>query len=224
MSKRGEAQSLTLDVYQQIRQAIFDGRLTPGTRLAPGPLSKEYNASTTVMREALLLLTGDRLVISVPGHGFRIPDLSAGELRDLTLLRIHNDSLALSLAIERGSLEWETEVIAAHHRMTRIPRRIGDKAQAPNPDWFNAHRNFHARLIEGCGIPLLTDICDKLAAATEIYRVFAVPKTTAIARNVEAEHAAILEAVIARDAARATTLLAAHYKATENSLLTSWSA
>lgn len=224
MSKRGDAKSLALDVYQQIRQAIFDGRLLPGARLAPGPLSKEYDVSTTVLREALILLTGDRLVVSTPGHGFSVPGLNPSELKDLTLLRCHNESLAISLAIERGSLEWETEVISAHHRLSRIPRRVCENLQTPNPDWFNAHRAFHAKLLEGCGVPALIDICDKLAASTEIYRVASVPRTRNPSRDVEAEHAAILDVVIRRDAEAAARLLCAHYHATEEGLLANWSA
>lgn len=222
MSKRGDAKSLALDVYQQIRQHIFDGHYQPGTRLAPTFLGKEYDVSTTVLREAMLLLTGDRLVVSTPGSGFSIPELQRQELTDLTMLRCHNESLALRLAIERGGLEWESEVISAHHKMTRIPRRKPESPSVPNPVWFNAHRAFHSKLLSGCGIPALINICEKLSAETEIYRVYSVPKTKSDPRDVETEHADILAAVLAHDAPRATALLVAHYDTTKERLLTHW--
>lgn len=222
MSKRGDAKSLALDVYQRIRQDIFDGHIKPGTRLQPGILGKEYSASTTVVREALILLTGDRLVVSQIGVGFSVPELDRKELHDLTLVRCHNETLALTLAIERGGVDWETEVLAAHHRLSRTPRRTPGDELYGNPDWFSAHRVFHAKLIEACGIPALTDICDKLAAATEIYRVSSGPITTSSARNVEKEHADILEAVLNRDAAQASALLERHYTATAKNLLAHW--
>lgn len=222
MSKRGDAKSLALDVYQRIRQGIFDGHITPGTRLQPSVLGKEYSASTTVVREALILLSGDRLVVSQIGLGFSVPELDRKELRDLTLLRCHNETLALRLAIERGGVDWETEVLSAHHRLSRTRRRTPDDDLHGNPDWFHAHRAFHAKLIEGCDIPALTDICDKLAAATEIYRVSSGPVTTSSARDVEKEHADILEAVLNRDATQATTLLKQHYQVTVDNLLAHW--
>lgn len=222
MSKRGDAKSLALDVYQQIRQHIFDGHYQPGTRLAPTVLAKEYDVSTTVLREAMLLLTGDRLVVSTPGHGFSIPELQLQELTDLTMLRCHNEALALQLAIERGGLEWESAVISAHHKMTRIPRRNPESPEVPNPEWFNAHRDFHSKLLAGCGIPALIDICEKLSAATEIYRVYSVPKTKSLKRDVETEHADLLAAVLAHDTARAVALLIAHYEGTKERLLAHW--
>ncbi|MBW6419754.1 GntR family transcriptional regulator [Celeribacter sp. PS-C1] len=222
MSKRGDAKSLALDVYQRIRQGIFDGYIKPGTRLQPSVLGKEYSASTTVVREALILLSGDRLVNSQIGVGFSVPELDRNELHDLTLVRCHNETLALTLAIERGGVEWETEVLAAHHRLSRTPRRTPGGEVHGNPDWFNAHRAFHAKLIEACGIPALTDICDKLAAATEIYRVSSGPITTSSARNVEKEHADILAAVLNRNATQAAALLKQHYQATAENLLAHW--
>lgn len=224
MSKQGDTKSLALNVYQQIRQNIFDGHYQPGMRLAPALLAKEYGVSTTVLREAMILLTGDRLVVSTPGYGFSVPELQRNELQDLTLLRCHNEALAIELAIERGGLEWETEVISAHHIMTRIPRRKPENPEVPNPEWFNAHRAFHSKLLSGCGIPALIDICEKLSAATEIYRVYSVPITRAVKRDVETEHANILEAVLAHDTQRAVALIKAHYEATEASLLANWPA
>ncbi|GAA0616192.1 DNA-binding transcriptional regulator CsiR [Paenochrobactrum glaciei] len=193
-------------------------------RLGPALLAKEYGASTTVLREAMILLTGDRLVVSTPGSGFSIPELERSELKDLTLLRCHNESLALQLAIERGGLKWETEVISAHHIMTRIPRRTLENPEVPNPEWFNAHRTFHSKLLSGCGIPALIDICEKLSSATEIYRVYSVPMTRAAKRDVETEHADLLEAVLAHDTPRAVALLKAHYETTEAGLLANWPA
>jgi len=222
MSKRGDSKSLAMDVYRRIRQGIFEGEIKPGTRLQPGVLSKQYSASTTVVREALILLSGDRLVTSSIGQGFSVPELDREDLSDLTLIRCHNETLALKLAIERGGVEWETELLATHHRLARTQRRTSDNQSHGNPEWFNAHRAFHSKLIQACGIPALIDICEKLAAETEIYRVASGSVTTSSARNVEQEHADILDAVLARDVGKACELLRRHYSATEEMLLSHW--
>ncbi|MDR5654003.1 GntR family transcriptional regulator [Ruixingdingia sedimenti] len=224
MSRRGDAKSLVHDVSRKLRQSIFEGKLKPGDRLQPGVLSKEFGTSTTVVREALILLGNDRLVRSSTGQGYFIPRLDPVELRDLTKVRCHTESLALTLAIERGTLEWESELTAAHHRLTRTPRRSPNESRHSNPEWFKAHRDFHAKLIEACGIEVLTDFCDTLAAATELYRLWSGPIAASAtkARDVEKEHADILEAVLARDAPRATALLVAHYTTTVDNLLASW--
>lgn len=222
MAKRGEAKSLSADVYKRMRESIFTGALRPGDRLQPAVLSERYSASTTVIREALALLAGERLVQSRVGHGFYISEIKRDELQDLTLVRCDVESMALRLAIERGDVDWESELIASHHRLTRTPRRTQDNPDHPNQEWAKAHQEFHAQLISACAIPMLLDICYQLSSATELYRVWAGPLAHNAKRDVEAEHAAILDAVLASDTAKAVTLLTEHYQRTANMILANW--
>jgi DNA-binding GntR family transcriptional regulator len=222
MAKRGDAKSLSADVYARMRESIFNGGLRPGDRLQPAVLSERYNASTTVIREALALLAGERLVQSRVGHGFFIPEIKRDELRDLTLVRCDVESMALRLAMERGGVEWESELIASHHRLSRAPRRTSDNPDHPNQDWAKAHREFHEQLIGACAVPMLMDICAQLGSATELYRVWAGPLAHNPDRDVEAEHVAILDAVLAGETARAVSLLTEHFQRTANMILENW--
>ncbi|MFP1646354.1 GntR family transcriptional regulator [Pontitalea aquivivens] len=221
MSRRGEAKTLVIDVSQRLRQRILGGVLRPGDRLQPGQLSKEFGASTTVIREALLLLGHDRLVQSSTGQGYFVSRLNQAEFRDLTKVRCHVETLALTLAIERGSLAWESELTAVHHRLVRTERKVDDQPQTSS-EWFKAHRDFHAKLIEACRISTLIDFSETLANATELYRVWFAQTATVLSRDVEREHSDILSAVIARDAGKACALLVGHYTTTMENLLALW--
>lgn len=201
---------------EAISSAILGGRWRPGERLQPQRLATELEVSTTVVREALSRMVGDGLVVLRPNRGFFIPQLDLRELRDLTELRCVSEGLALKLAIERGDLDWESSVIAAHHALARTPRHR-DPAH-PDPEgseaWSRAHRAFHRALLAACQCEAMLTLSDNLAASTALYRRWSAESKAGSARNVEQEHQALMEAVVARDAARAERLLRKHYEAT----------
>jgi DNA-binding GntR family transcriptional regulator len=222
MARRGDAKSLSADAYARIRESIFNGTLRPGDRIQPSVLGEQYSASTTVIREALSLLAGERLVQTRTGHGFYIPELKRSELVDLTLVRQTVESLAVRLAAERGGVDWESALMAAHHKLAKTPRRTEANPNHTSQEWARAHREFHAQLIVACDIPVLLDICQQLGSATELYRVWVGELSRGTARNVEAEHAAILDAVLAEDPGKAAEALAAHYQGTADMILAQW--
>lgn len=201
-------------VLQRIRHAILDGEWPPEHRLAPAALAARFDTSTTVIREALTRLTGEHLVEARTNRGFFIPRLSLREFNDLTQLRCATETLALRLAIERGDLQWEEALIAAHHRMLRTPRQSAARQAEFNEDWRVAHWAFHQALLAGCGCESMLRIVAMLTQSTDLYRRWAAPAVIDARRDVESEHRELLEATLARDAERATTLLRQHLEET----------
>lgn len=190
---------------------ILRGAWGPGERLQPHRLAEDYKVSTTVVREALSRMAGDGLVIVQPNRGFFIPDLQPQELRDITELRCVSEALAIRLAIERGDLEWESELIATHHLLARTPRRDPETGRTSN-EWMRAHRAFHAKLLEASSCAPMLRLAENLGASTELYRRWAAPTQAGAKRDVEAEHKAILDATVARDPELAARLLREHYE------------
>jgi DNA-binding GntR family transcriptional regulator len=222
MARRGveRASSLSEEVYRKIRGAVVDGDFTPGMRLQPAVLGEQYGASTTVVREALANLAGERLILSEPGQGYFVPEIHRDRLRDITAVRCNTETLALSWAMERGGLDWESQLLAAHHRLSRTPMRNDDNN--PNLEWARLHNDFHAAFFRGCGVPILIDMCEQLSAATAIYRVWSTRFTQSSHRDVEREHQEILDAVIAHDRDLAVARLTAHYETTAQLIVANW--
>jgi len=208
-------------IHDTIRREILNGAWRPGERLQPGDLADRYSTSTTVVREALTRLAGEGFVSLVPNRGFFVPTLSLESLRDLTEVRCRTEALAIELALERGDVAWESALIASHHTLSRTPRRNPDDPYHTSEEWADAHREFHNQLISACRVPVLTELSSKLADATELHRRWAAPSPPASTRDVEAEHTAILEAALARDAALAGALLREHYERTVQIVLES---
>lgn len=201
-------------IISSIRRAILHGEWKPGGKLQPVALAARFGTSTTVVREALARLAGDGLVTSEHNRGFFVQQLDLRRLRDITELRCVSEGLAARLAVERGDVQWESELIAAHHQLARAPRRDHADPARITDEWAAAHKQFHARLLMACGCPPMTKLADDLADSTELYRRWAAPSPAAAVRDVEQEHRDILEAALARDAATLAALLRSHYEAT----------
>lgn len=211
MARQGESKTLASHVYDLVSHDIMNGRWAPGSSLRPVELSKIYGTSTTVVREVLVRLGAERLAVSEPAKGFSVPALTTTDLEDLTMVRIHTDTLALRLSIERGDLDWETDVMGRHHVLAKTERRSSDDPLHIRDEWSVAHREFHASLVAGSRVPLLIDLSRTLFDSTELYRRWSAPSPAALKRDVPHEHELILEAVLDRDAERATELLTQHY-------------
>jgi len=221
MLRQTKTQRRSATVHEHIRADVLGGRWAPGERLQPVALSKLYDTSTTVIREALTRLAGERFVFVEPNRGFFVPRLSLDQLRDITEVRCRNEGLALELAITRGDLTWESELIATHYQLSHTPRRGEDDPAHVAEAWSDAHRAFHAKLIEASNVPVLLSLARQLSDSTELFRRWAAPSPAAESRNVEQEHREILEATVARDAVRATALLRHHYEKTVEVVLRS---
>lgn len=212
MAKQGDAKTLASHVYELMSHDIMNGRWTPGTALRPGELSKAYGTSTTVIREVLVRLGAERLAVSEPSKGFSVPALTSTDIEDLTLVRIHNDTLALRLSIERGGIDWETDLMTRHHVLSRTDRRSPDDPLHIRDEWSIAHREFHATLVAGSRVGLLIDLSKTLFDSTELYRRWAAPTPAALQRDVPHEHELIMRAALDRDPDAATRLLTEHYQ------------
>ena len=222
MAKRAGGESLAVDVYDQLRADIFDRRFAPGERLKPAGLGERFGVSISVMREALGLLVAQNLVRIERNRGFHVITLSPDALADLTVARKINEGAALRLSVERGGVGWESEVLAAHHRMASEPIYRPDDPRLRNNDWAAAHIAFHYKLIEACGHPILLDICTRLSDAAELYRAWSgawADGRQPPARDIATEHRELMEAALAHDADRAVRLFEAHVDRTAAILL-----
>ncbi|MDH2401827.1 GntR family transcriptional regulator [Bradyrhizobium sp. SSUT18] len=218
MAAAETSKTLIESVYGNMRYAIMTGGLLPGQRLKISQLCEEYGVSLSIVREALTRLAAEKLVRSQPQHGFTITALSPNELKDLTFVRIQIESIALRRTLELGNLDWESRLIAAHHRLTNTP--VAPKPNLVNPDFVDAHRLFHATLVDGCDSPMLIDICRSMYDASEMYRRLSYVVTNGKSGRV-GEHRAIMDAALSRNADRTISLLAKHYQGTTDRIVKS---
>lgn len=205
----------------RVRNDVIHGLLRPGTKLRAQELAERYGVSAIPMREALCRLASSGFVRSEDQKGFRVAEISAAELDDITSTRLFIESEALRRSLRCGDLSWETNLIAAHHRMSRTPMQSAEQAGV-TPEWEEAHSAFHAALLAACDSQWLLNLADLLRDQTARYRHLSVQaesepssfKATSAPRDVKTEHKEILESALERNADRTIDLLTEHFHRT----------
>ena len=196
--------------YRRIRADIVFGRLAPGQKLKLEVLREAYGTSVSTLRELLNRLASEGLVEAEGQKGFMVSPVSATNLREIAAMRLLLEGHALAQSFEAGDMEWEGRVVAAHHKLAQMERRMLDQDRADPELWKRYDWEFHHALISACGSQVLMDnhaaIYDKYLR----YQMVAVIFRGEIAAQ---EHRLLLDCAMRRDIAQATSILATHVDA-----------
>ena len=92
-------------VAAEIRFRITSGRLPLGARISDKKLAAELDVSRTPVREALVQLQSEGLVVMRPQSGTFVFDLTIKEVRDICAARAILEAGAIRLAAEAGSAD-----------------------------------------------------------------------------------------------------------------------
>ncbi|MDE3177403.1 MAG: FCD domain-containing protein [Pseudomonadota bacterium] len=215
---QASAKTQTDAAYAALREAILSCRLEPGAKIKINDAAAEFEFSPGAVREALSRLAAERMAVATAQKGFTVAAISAEELIDLTNTRIAIEQLCLRSAIAHGDVDWEANILAAYHRLHRLPISEGARKRL-NPAWAVAHNSFHAALTSACDSRWTLTIREMLYAQSERYRNLS--KIARPGRDVDAEHKGLLDACLARDAATACKRIEAHLRRTMEILLAS---
>ena len=195
--------------YKQLRRDIIEGVHPPGEKLRVEHLKDQYDVGAGTLREALLLLVTDALVVAQGQRGFRVAPISLADFEDITRTRVLLETEALSQSIIRGSEEWEAAVVAAFHRLSRAEQKLADHDVNTTEEWERRNRGFHEALIAACPSRWIRHFQTILYQQSERYRRISLFRQP-IARDIHAEHQALFDAAMDRDVTRATSILTEH--------------
>lgn len=193
--------------YRRIRADVVLGRLAPGRKLGLDGLRPIYGVAIGTLREALFRLAAEGLVLAEGQRGFAVAPVSPEDFREVAELRLLLESHAVAAAFTAGDLDWEGEVVAAHHKLATVERRLLAGEPADAAQWKRYDREFHHALIAACGSATLRETYAAAYDRFLRYQMVAVVFRGAVAAE---QHAALLDCALARDAARAGRILRAH--------------
>ena len=190
-------------VHARLRDAILSGEMRPNHRLVEVDLAEELGVSRTPIREALLRLRHEGLVLR--SKGWVVRDHGPAEVLEYLEARAALESATAGLAATRITDEQLAELRALLQRMTEQERSRRE---------VNAlNSRFHALITEAAGNAVLTTF----ARTTDInYWTFTTPIvfTEADDHRVEDDHTQLLAALERRDAEQAATIARKHVQAT----------
>ena len=206
IERADESETIGDDGYRRIRADIVLGRLRPGQKLKLDGLKESYGVSISTLREILSRLASESFVLAEGRRGFEVAPVSAENLKELAELRLLLEGHAMEASFSRADMEWEGRVVAAHHKLAATERLMSSNIGEPD-QWKRYDSESHRELISNCGSRALME-----AHAAVFDRYF---RYQMIALNYRGEeparqHQALLECALARDTARAKSILLDH--------------
>ncbi|WP_458526244.1 DNA-binding transcriptional regulator CsiR [Onishia taeanensis] len=211
-ARRGEPrQNMGISAYAWLKQDIIRGVYQPGEKLLMSRLKERYALGISPLREALSQLVSEHLVIAISQRGYRVAPMSVEELNDIYDARAQLEAMLVRLAIARGDDAWEAEVLAKAHTLAKVAEVHGPEEMLDV--WDRRHQAFHSALVVGCGSRQLLMARESLFDQAARYRHLWLCQTVFSDRALSAkreEHAALVEAILARDAEKASALTLEH--------------
>ncbi|MBK1659531.1 GntR family transcriptional regulator [Paracraurococcus ruber] len=189
--------------YDALRQAVIGLALPPGTILSRADLAARLGVSQTPVREALIRLQEEGLIEVVPHASTRVARIDLASAREASFLR-----LSIELEAVRRLAADPAPALAAALR-AEIARMRELHAQGQQEAVAAADEEFHARLLTAAGVPGLVDLIRSRSGHLDRLRRLHLP-APGKAERILAEHAAVAEAIIARDPAAAEQALRRH--------------
>jgi GntR family transcriptional regulator, vanillate catabolism transcriptional regulator len=196
-------------VVDQIRELIFSGEIAPGEKLLEIPTAARLNISRTPLRPALAALAEEGLLERRGARGFVVRRVSVRDVMDAYLVRANLEGLAASV-VAQSSISDETveqfkEILALGDRL--LENQSGANFQS---DFRAMNEKFHDLILAESKNACLRDVAEKtLKMPLLSARVVHFDDAAALLRSHD-DHWAIFEAIHAREAERARSVMTEH--------------
>jgi DNA-binding GntR family transcriptional regulator len=190
-------------ITDEIRRDILSGQFEPGDRLLEVPLSDQYACGRAAVRSALVALSTEGLVEREVNRGATVRRISIAEAIQITQARSALESLIAGEAARHATADDRVELKMIISDMeAAVSAERGREYSALNGV-------LHRRLREMSGHDIAAQLVANLRnrAAHHQYRLAVMPGRP---NESLAQHAAIVDAVLAGDEAAASAAMVAH--------------
>lgn len=191
-------------VYEQLRADVISCKLAPGTEIREAELAARFEVSKSPVRDALMRLESEGLVITVPRQGYRVAPVSLVDVLDMFHLRA---------ALERACVERIVRLASDEQLKSLDAFRTYDAAAWPG-GFIAFNRAFHRKLAALGGNARMRDqLYDLIDQMERAVQVSVASVRTGDPHMLVNEHAEIIDALQARALKKAQKLAEQHITA-----------
>jgi len=189
--------------YEKLRAAIVRGEIAPNSRLVESDVVTSFDMTRAAVRNALIRLEQEGLVVREPHRGARVRQVTDREAIEILQARAVLEGLAVRLTAERiddAGAERLRESLARHRALLESGDLLGAS---------DANADLHATLLQLSGHSTAQRLIHGLNSQTVRYQYRTILIAGRPAAS-QAEHAAIVEAVIAHEPEKAEDAMRRH--------------
>ena len=201
-------------VFEQMQQAIVEGKIAAGSKISEPELSKQYQISRSTLREALNRLEKCHLIERKPNVGSRVVECSIEGLLEIYVVREALEGMACRQAAENMTDEEVAQMqsmLARHAQAQQLKDGTSYYQEEGDLD-------FHYKVILGShNQQLINILCGQLYHLVRMYR-FQFGMNSPRASKAFNEHSRIIEAIADRDGELAEMLMRRHIAASRKNI------
>jgi DNA-binding GntR family transcriptional regulator len=197
-----------VDVQEELRLRVVDGRIRPGERIVEERLAEELGVSRTPIREALLALQAEGQVRRTR-KGWELVEYTLEEIDDAFQTRAELEAFAAYQAATRGNDKDLAAVRRAHVQMERAVATRGGDAFRFAQTMARCNNDFHSAVVSASHNARLPQLIRLVLVRPLVFSAFAWYTEDEV-RESSADHGRIHHAISDRDARRAERLMAEH--------------
>lgn len=153
--KQLNKESLSEQIYRNLRLALMDGEYRPGARLTIAGVADLYGTSITPAREAIMRLASEKALDFVAATSVAVPVLTPRDLREIVAIRRELEGMAAHRVGEIATPTTVAEFEALNARFAAAA------AQDPR-DAALHNRAFHFLILRRAGLPYIETICESM--------------------------------------------------------------
>lgn len=202
----------TADVIVYIKERLRRGELVPGQRLAEPDVMRETGASRGRVREALLRLSSDGLIVLNEFRGASVKRLARFEVKQIYDMREVLEGLAARLVATADLGKDAQKELQAHQR--DLDDAVGKNSI---PAFIAANERYHALIVRHADNEWLASALERLRIPLVRLQFHIFYAREAMERSNE-DHKAITAAILAQDGRRAEAAMRAHVRASASTL------
>jgi DNA-binding GntR family transcriptional regulator len=150
------------DIHARLIEAIVDQRLLPGTKLIEDKLGQAFGVSRTRIRQVLIRLAQEQVVVIQPNKGASVAQPSVDESREVFEARRVIEAVLVQHFVARAA-PADLQALAACIEAEEAARLAGDTATA-----LRQSGHFHLLLADAAGHQTFAAFLRKLVSRTSL--------------------------------------------------------
>jgi DNA-binding GntR family transcriptional regulator len=205
---------LSQQVYAQLKHAILNGAFALSERLSTEELAKHFAVSVMPVRDALKLLEADGLVQIIPRRGVFVSEVKAKTVQEIFYIR---------KIIERAAVENIAEMTpklidTLQEKLAQMESLRQGQVYPEYAQYVQLDAQFHNLIVSIAGNQQLLQLYEGLHWPIQLVLILSNSESQR-AQQTALEHAAVIEAIIARDVTGAQQAITVHLVNAEADLL-----
>jgi len=175
------------EVYKQLFESIANGDIGPDDRLVQEKLATELDISRTPVREALLRLEQEGVLVTAKRGGFKLHRMTESEVRQLYQARAAIEGQAARILASKNNRSVNQQIRQAILQQEK-------NVEPTVKSYFDANRNIHRTFGELISNQYLLDMFDNIWNRAVSYQLFSTIDNIDLSQSL-GDHMVLLDAI-----------------------------